>query len=36
MKKQECKVEVIFASKPDEIRKVLCKLIADKKKSRLK
>lgn len=34
MKKQECKIEVIFASQPDEIRAMLCKLIAEKKKKR--
>lgn len=33
MKKQEYKVEFIFVSQPDEIRKVLCKLIVGKKKS---
>ena len=30
MKKQECKVEIKFESKPDEIRKVLCQLIAER------
>ena len=32
MKKQECKVEFKFESKPDEIRKVLCRLIAERAK----
>ena len=32
MKKQECKVEFRFDSTPDEIKKMLCKLIAQRKK----
>ena len=33
MKKQEFKVEVVFASQPDEIRAAICKLIAEKQKN---
>ena len=32
MKKQEFKIEVVFASQPDEIRTVLSKLVAQRKK----
>ena len=32
MKSQEYKVEFKFISQPEEIRMILCKLIADKKK----
>ena len=32
MKRQEYKVEIQFASQPDEIRAVLCTLIADRRK----
>ena len=32
LKKPVYKVEVVFESKPEEIQKILCKLIAEKKK----